>query len=105
MGGIDPFYIIMYGALLFVLWFFMIRPQSKKAKEQAEFSNSIQKGEKVVTTGGIHGKIVRADDNETSLLLEVDNNVKIRIEKSAVSMELTKAAYPSDKKVEAEAKS
>lgn len=102
--GIDPFYIVMYGALLFVLWFFMIRPQSKKAKEQAEFSNSIQKGEKVVTTGGIHGKIARADENDTSVLLEVDNNVKIRIEKSAISMDLTKAAYPADKKADSESK-
>lgn len=95
----DPIIIVFYGALLVVIWFFFIRPQAKKAKEQAAFVVAIEKGARVVTTGGIHGKIMKVEDNG-SVLLEVDNNVKIRIEKSGISMELTQQAYPAEKKEE-----
>lgn len=98
----DPIIIVFYGALLVVIWFFFIRPQAKKAKEQAAFVVAIEKGARVVTTGGIHGKIMKVEDNG-SVLLEVDNNVKIRIEKSGISMELTQQAYPAEKKEEVKA--
>lgn len=91
----DPIIIVIYGALLVVIWFFFIRPQSKKAKEQAAFAVGLEKGDKVVTSGGIHGRIVKVEENG-SVLLEVDTNVKIRIEKTGISMELTKAAYPTE---------
>lgn len=91
----DPIIIVIYGALLVVIWFFFIRPQSKKAKEQANFAVGLEKGDKVVTSGGIHGRIVKVEENG-SVLLEVDTNVKIRIEKTGISMELTKAAYPTE---------
>jgi preprotein translocase subunit YajC len=97
----DPIIIVFYAALLVVVWFFFIRPQSKKAKEQAAFLTTIEKGAKVVTSGGIHGKIIKVEESGT-ILLEIDSNVKIRIEKSGISMELTKAAYAdSEKKPEA----
>jgi preprotein translocase subunit YajC len=88
----DPIIIVFYGALLVVIWFFFIRPQSKKAKEQAEFATKLEKGAKIVTTGGIHGRIVRVDEDGT-VMIEIDTNVKIKAEKTAVSMELTNAAY------------
>ena len=91
----DPIIIVFYGALLVVIWLFFIRPQTKKAKEQATFVTQIEKGAKVVTTGGIHGKITKVDENG-SVLLEVDTNVRIRIEKSGISMEMTKAAYGAE---------
>jgi len=91
----DPIIIVFYGALLVVIWLFFIRPQTKKAKEQAAFVTQIEKGARVVTTGGIHGKILKVDENG-SVLLEVDNNVKIRIEKSGISMEMTKVAYGAE---------
>src|SRR4051812_15157579 len=91
----DPIIIVFYGALLVVIWLFFIRPQTKKAKEQASFVTQIEKGAKVVTTGGIHGKITKVDENG-SVILEIDNNVRIRIEKSGISMEMTRAAYPAD---------
>lgn len=93
----DPIIIVFYGALLVVIWFFFIRPQTKKAKEQAAFVLQIEKGAKVVTTGGIHGKIMKVEESGT-VLLEIDNNVKIRIEKSGISMEMTKAAYAEPEK-------
>ncbi len=93
----DPIIIVFYGVLLVVIWFFFIRPQTKKAKEQANFINQIEKGDKVVTTGGIHGKILKIEDNG-SVLVEVDNNVKLRMERSAISMELTSSVYGDEKK-------
>jgi preprotein translocase subunit YajC len=60
----------------------MIRPQMKRQKEVAAFRNSLQKGDKVVTTGGIYGKIVELKDNY--ILLQIDDNVKIRVDKNAI---------------------
>ena len=101
----DSIGLVFMGAMFLVMWLFFIRPQAKQAKLAKEFQASIDKGARVVTTGGIHGKIVKAD--ETTVLLEVDNNTKIRIEKSGISMELSKAAYgDGEKKAEvAEVKS
>ncbi|MCB0794477.1 MAG: preprotein translocase subunit YajC [Flavobacteriales bacterium] len=76
---------IMMGALMVVFYFFMIRPQQKKAKDAKKFRESIQKGAKVVTIGGIHGKVVEVSDK--TVLLEVDSNVKLRFEKSALAMD------------------
>lgn len=96
----DSFGLLFLGGMLVVMWLFFIRPQAKQAKLAAEFQKNIEKGSKVVTTGGIHGKIIRADEGNTSVLLEVDNNVKMRIERSAISQELTKAAYGAEEKKE-----
>ncbi len=72
-----------------ILYFFMIRPQSKKAKDQKTFLNDIKAGDKVVTIGGVHGKILKVDDD--TYLLEVDSTTKVRIEKSVISLDFTKA--------------
>lgn len=72
--------------LIFVVfYFFMIRPQTKKAKEQKKYRESLTKGDKVVTIGGIHGKIV--DMDETTFILEMIDKTRIKVEKSAISME------------------
>ena len=86
----DSIGLVFMGAMFVVMYFFFIRPQQNQAKQAKAFQDSIEKGARVVTTGGIHGKIVKSD--ETTILLEVDNNTKIRIEKSGISMELSKAA-------------
>ncbi len=75
--------------IIVVFYFFMIRPQMKKAKDHKKFVEELKKGDKVVTTAGIHGKIV--DVSETTFLVEVDSGTKIRFEKSAVSLEASKA--------------
>lgn len=95
MQGFDVSYLILFGGMLIIMWFFMIRPQAKQAKLAADFQKDLEKGSKVVTTGGIHGKIVRTDDG-TAVWIEIDNNSKMKIERSAISMELTKAAYGTD---------
>lgn len=73
---------VMLGLIVLIFYFFMIRPQMKKQKEQKKFKESLAVGDKVVTIGGIHGKILELGD--TNVLLAVDNG-KLRVEKSAVS--------------------
>jgi len=88
-GGFDPRQLIMFGAIALVFYFFMIRPQLKKAKDHKKLISELKKGDKIVTTAGIHGRI--ADMNETTFLIEVEGGVKIRFDKSAVSLDATKA--------------
>lgn len=71
--------------IIVVFYFFMIRPQMKKAKDQKKFRENIKKGDKIVTIGGIHGRI--ADVQETTFLIEVEGGHKLKIEKSAISMD------------------
>ena len=73
---------IMIVALIAIFYFFMIRPQSKKQKEIKKFREGLTVGSKVITAGGIYGKI--RDIKENSFLLEISDNVKIRIDKNSV---------------------
>ena len=73
---------IMLALIFVVMWFFMIRPQRKQQKELENFRNALQKGDKVVTIGGIYGTV--AEIKEDSVLIEVDNGVKIRVSKQAL---------------------
>ncbi len=68
--------------IIVVFYFFMIRPQMKRQKELVNYRTSLKKGDKVITTGGIYGKI--SEVSEQTLVLEIDNNVHIKVEKSAV---------------------
>lgn len=88
-GGGLGFPLMMLGMVV-VMYFFMIRPQAKKAKEQKKFSESIAAGEQIITTAGIHGRIAK-DNEDGTLKLEVSNNNFITIERSAVSMDMTMA--------------
>ena len=65
-----------------VFYFFMIRPQMRKQKELSNYRNSLQKGDKVVTTGGIYGRIIEVKDN--IVMMDVGGDVKLRIDKSAL---------------------
>lgn len=81
---------ILFFALFFViLYFFMIRPQSKKAKDAKLFASELKAGDRIVTISGVHGKILKVDDD--TYMLEIDSNTKIRVEKSAISMDMTRA--------------
>jgi preprotein translocase subunit YajC len=85
--GFDWSLLLMMSSLFVVFYFFMIRPQQKKAKEAKKFRESLQKGSKVVTIGGLHGKVVEVNDK--TILIEADTNVRLRFEKSAVAMDST----------------
>ncbi|MBS1771926.1 MAG: preprotein translocase subunit YajC [Bacteroidetes bacterium] len=84
-----PQLLIMVG-MVAVMYFFMIRPQSKRAKEQKKFSEGISAGEKIVTTAGIHAVINRVNEDGT-LQVEVSRGSFMTIDRSAVSMEMTNA--------------
>jgi len=77
----------MMGLIFVVMYFFMIRPQQKKQKELAKFRSSLEKGDKVVTLGGIYGVVVEV--KEQYVLVEVDSNVKLRIDKSAIVKDIS----------------
>ena len=79
---------LFMGAMILVFWLFMIRPQAKKAKQQKQFINNMQKGDKVVTIAGIHGKINKVNDDNT-MEIETSPGSYIKIERSAISMEWT----------------
>ena len=71
--------------IVLVFYLFFIRPQMKKSKEQKKFRESLKKGDKVVTIGGLHGKIAEID--ETTVTLEVGNQVRLTFEKSAIALD------------------
>lgn len=89
-GGSPWTSFIFFGAIILVFYFFMIRPQQKKAKDQKKFTEEIKKGDNVVTIGGAHGTI--ADMEGDTFILEVEKGGRIRFNKSAISMDATKAA-------------
>lgn len=85
---------VILGGLVLVFYMFFIRPQQKKAKEAKQFLDNLKTGDKVVTAGGIHGKLLKID--EKLFVIQVDNNTKLRIEKSGISAEMTQEAAKSE---------
>jgi len=76
-------------AMIVVLYFFMIRPQVRKQKKEKTFQAEIKKGTKVITSSGIHGKIVELNDTDGTVTIETGAG-KIKFERSAISMELSR---------------
>lgn len=84
----SSFTFVFLGLIILVFWLFMIRPQAKKQKQQKEFINKLQKGDKVVTVSGIHGKINKVNDDGT-IDLEINPGSYIKMERSSISMEMS----------------
>ena len=80
-GSPWPFW-IMIGAMILIMYFFMWRPERKRRKQMEEFRNGLKKGDKIITAGGIYGTIKEV--HETSLLIEIEGNVTLRIDKNMV---------------------
>jgi preprotein translocase subunit YajC len=80
--------LILFGAIAIIFYFFMIRPQQKKQKDQKSFIESIKKGDNVVTIGGLHGKVAAVEGD--TVTLEVDKGIKMKFEKTAISLEASK---------------
>ncbi len=85
--GDSTSFFIMILLMIAVFYFFMIRPQMKKSKEQKNFRESMKKGDKIVTIGGIHGKILEV--KETTLIIEIEGQNRLKIEKSAAAADNT----------------
>ncbi len=79
-AGIMQF--VFFAGIIAIFYFFMIRPQQKRAKEEKVFREALEKGDKVMTIGGIYGTVVSLEDN--SALIQVDQNTKLRIDKTAL---------------------
>lgn len=75
--------LIMFGLVMVVMYFFMIRPQQKRQKEHQQMLSAIKKGDKVITTAGIHGTVSETD--EKTMTLQIADNVKIKFEKTAIA--------------------
>ena len=78
---------IMIGLMILVLWLFMWRPESKRRKEMQKFREGLKKGDKVITAGGIYGTV--KEIKERTLLIEVDGNVTLRVDKNMVVADTT----------------
>lgn len=94
-GGIGNY--VLIPLMFLVLYLFMIRPQITKQKKEKKFQSTIKKGSKVVTTSGIHGKIVDLVDSDNTCVIETGAG-KIKFERSAISMELSKKYAPKELK-------
>ncbi|MEQ9186472.1 MAG: preprotein translocase subunit YajC [Cryomorphaceae bacterium] len=94
-GGENPIMTFLPLILIVVVfYFFMIRPQTKKAKEAKKFREALSKGDKVITIGGIHAKVVEVKDQY--LVLSIANGVEVKVSKTAVSPELSTGTGESE---------
>jgi len=92
-GGIIP-QLLFFAALIAIFYFFLIRPQQKRMKEHRQLVESLRRGDTVLTSGGIIGKITKViDDNEAQV--EIADGVRVRIMKSTVSSVLNKSDTPA----------
>ena len=91
-GGGAGFWIMII-LMFVVMWLFMIRPQRKQQKELEAFRNSLKKGDKVVTAGGIYGTV--QEIQERTVLIKVDGDVKLRVDKNSIQKDYTDANAPS----------
>jgi preprotein translocase subunit YajC len=86
-GGLNAFVLPL--AMVAIIYFFMIRPQMNRQKKEKKFQAELKKGTRVITTSGIHGKIVDINSNDNTITIETGAG-KIKFEKAAVSLELSK---------------
>lgn len=87
MEGLSSFapFILMFA----VIYFFMIAPQMKRAKQEKKFASELKRGDRVITKSGIHGKIVNLSDKDSTCVIETSAG-QIKFERSAISMEMSK---------------
>ena len=88
-GGGSMTLLLMLALIFVVMWLFMIRPQQKRQKELNKFRDSLAKGDKVVTVGGIYGTVVEV--NENKVMLEIDKDVKIKVDMASLVKDFSDA--------------
>ncbi|MBR3512877.1 MAG: preprotein translocase subunit YajC [Bacteroidaceae bacterium] len=81
-GGLSM--LLMLALMFGIMYFFMIRPQQKKQKEIQNFRNAIERGQQMVTAGGLYGVVKEVDDVNNVLVVEVANGVRVRIDRNSV---------------------
>jgi preprotein translocase subunit YajC len=96
-GGGSLSLLLMLALMFLVMWLFMIRPQRQQQKKLEEMRNALKKGDKVITAGGIYGVVADVDDR--TVLIKVDGEVKLRVDKSSIQKDMSEApAAPAEKK-------
>lgn len=85
--------LILIGGIIIIFYFFMVRPQQRKQKQHKSFVDSLKRGDRVVTIGGMHGRVVEIADE--AVVLDVDRGTKLTFEKSAISVEASKKLVPT----------
>jgi preprotein translocase subunit YajC len=95
-GNAGIIQMLFFGAIILVFWLFILRPQSKRQKEQTKFADSLEKGQEVVTASGILGKVNKIEGDIVTL--EVGTKSYIRVTRSAVSKDMTEGLYGTEKK-------
>ena len=78
--------------MVVVMYFFMWRPESKRRKQMQQFRDSLKKGDKIITAGGIYGVIKEVKDGEPTILIEVDSDVTLRVDKNMIVADASAAA-------------
>ena len=91
MGGIGDY--LPFVAMFAVVYFFMIAPQMKRAKQEKKFVNEMKKGDRIITKSGMYGKILELNDKDNSCVIETLSG-KIKFDRSAISMEMSKKLSP-----------
>ena len=83
-GGLMSF--LPFILIIVIMYFLMIRPQMKRQKERKQMIEGVQKGDKIITSGGVHGKITGFTDDGNTVIVQVDDKVKLNIDKSAINI-------------------
>jgi preprotein translocase subunit YajC len=101
-GGSGSFIttLIPFALIIAIFYFLIIRPQNKKQKETQRMLNSLKKGDKVVTIGGVHGIIQNVKDGSNSVIVKVDENTKLEFSRSAISNVITEGKGEKTEKIE-----
>ena len=84
-GGSSIMGFLPFILIIVIMYFLMIRPQMKKQKERKKMVDALQKGDKIVTTGGLHGKIAGFTEDGQTVIVQIDEKVKVNIDRSAVN--------------------
>ena len=84
-GGGGMFTILMMAMIFMILYLLILRPQAKRQRQHQQMVDTITKGDKIVTTGGIHGTVLRVNEKEGTLLIKVADDVKLEIDRAALS--------------------
>ena len=82
--------VVMFGLIFVIFYFMILRPQQKRAKERTKMLESIKKGDKIITSGGMHGKVINVD--EKTILIEASDNVKLKFDRSAINVIIREAS-------------
>ncbi len=86
--------VVLFGSIILIFYFMIIRPQQKRAKERQQMVDSMKKGDKIVTAGGIHGTIVGIEDK--TVLVQIADNVKVKVDRSTIGT-ILKEGEPTTK--------